>query len=435
MKPLKQRVNIRAPANPAPPPLPFPPFSQPTSSNPQFPMKKTACILTTAILLAVAAILACFGYNRVDGNELAVVEKFYGGLQEKTIPSGGYIYNRILETYYNYSIADQVFVMNDTPRKRDFDREFGEGRANDAYLVQSKDQQNMRISLQVQWRRNPEKIVDLHKAAGSNVEERLLRPVLLRVVKDEATVRTALDAYSGDGLVALQKDVHTRLTDPTGELAQKGVIVSVFAIQGIVLDKEYTEQIVARQVAIQGQSRAKEETKWEDEKANKAKATAQADYETRLVQARRDKEAGILEAEKLAQTRVLSAKAEAEQVVLKAEAEKKRNIAEAEGKALAGELEGKGILAIGQATAESNKLLLTSFSAPGSENYVKTKIAESMGHAYSGIKGYVPEKMNITVLSENYAKGISLLLNSTAPAATETPAAPAIAPTPAAAKR
>jgi regulator of protease activity HflC (stomatin/prohibitin superfamily) len=379
-------------------------------------MKKAIYIFAFAIVLLVAAFLSCFGYNRVDGNEIAVVETFTDGLLPDSVKPGGYIYNRILKKYYNYSIADQVFVMNDTPHKRDYDREFGEGRANDAYLVQSKDQQNMRISLQVQWRRDKERIIELHKAAGSNVEERLLRPVLLRIVKDEATTRTALEAYSGDGLVALQKAINTRLSDPQGELAQKGVIVSVFTIQGILLDKEYTEQIVARQVAIQGQTRAKEETKWEEEKAAKAKATAQADYETRLVQAKRDKEAGILEAEKLAQMRVLAAKAEAEQVVFKAEAEKKRNIAEAEGKAQAGKLEAEGLLAVGQANAEANRLLLSSFSVPGSENYVKTKVAESMGQAYSGIKGYIPERMNLTVLSENYAKGVSVLLNGGAPA-------------------
>ncbi|MDR2863320.1 MAG: hypothetical protein LBV54_05545 [Puniceicoccales bacterium] len=374
-------------------------------------MKQLIYIVITAVVLLVAVFLSCFGYNRVDGNEMAVVETFNEGLLPDPVRSGGYIYNRVFKTYFNYSLADQVFVMNDTPRKRDFDREFGEGRANDAYLVQSKDQQNMRISLQVQWRRDPEKIIAIHKAAGRDVEERLLRPVLLRVVKDEATTRTALEAYSGEGLVALQKAIHTRLSDTQGELAQKGVIVSVFTIQGILLDKEYTEQIVARQVAIQGQLRAKEETKWEEEKASKAKATAQADYETRLVQAKRDKEAGILEAEKLAQMRVLAAKAEAEQVVFKAEAEKKRNIAEAEGKAQAGKLEAEGILAVGQATAEANRLLLSSYSVPGSENYVKTKVAESMGLAYSGIKGYIPERMNLTVLSENYAKGVGVLLN------------------------
>src|SRR5690606_13739385 len=145
----------------------------------------------------------------------------------------------------------------------------------------------------------PNRVVDLHKTARNNVEERILRPVILNVVKNNATLRTALEAYSGAGLVKLQQDILTGLQQ--SEQLKQYLLIENVVLEHIGLDPKYTAEIVARQVAVQERLKNIEQTKAAESAADRAKALAQADYEKTLVEARRDKERGILDAEKTSQ--------------------------------------------------------------------------------------------------------------------------------------
>src|SRR5690606_21672839 len=124
---------------------------------------------------------------------------------------------------FKYDMSSQVFVMNDAAQAT-----YGEGRTRDSYLVQSSEGQDMRISLNVRWRRDPAYVVEQHKTVRDNVEEKILRPEIMRVVKDSATTRTALMAYAGEGLVQLQSEISNALMSPDADLRKRGVIVENF---------------------------------------------------------------------------------------------------------------------------------------------------------------------------------------------------------------
>lgn len=368
-------------------------------------MKNKLLPIAALIAIGSVAVVMCTGWSTVEGGEMAVIEDWNSGVQPEPVGPRTYFYNRFTTTYIKYNMRNEVYVMDDKAPNE----EFAEGRKQDSYLVQSKDQQNMRVSMTVQWHRDPRKLVTLHKAAGKEVEERLIRPVLLRVVKDEATLRTAIEAYSGKGLVELQDSILKRLRESNSELSENGVIVDQFTIRHIELDKKYTDEIVARQIAIQGQLRAVEQTKLATAEAEKAKAEAQADYERNIVIAKQNKEKGILDSEMKAQQAILAAKADAERVSLAAKASADQNVLIAKGQAEAGKLQAASILAIGQAEAEATKLKLQAYSVPGADYYAKIQIAESMAKGFSGIKGYIPEKMGISVLSGEFEKGLNVL--------------------------
>lgn len=379
--------------------------------------------MTVAQLLLIVGLVGLFflmvfavRVRTVEGHELAVAEDWNGVRPEPVSPGTHFfIWNPSAGnvSLYPYDLGVQVYVMND----KDNQEEIAEGRKADAYVVQSADQQDMRISLRVQWRRLPNKVVDLHKAARDNVEERVLRPVLLNVVKNHATLRTALEAYSGAGLVKLQNDVLAALQ--ASEELNQYVRVEGFVIEHIGLNKEYTDKIVARQVAVQDRLKNIEETKAAEAAAEKAKAVAQADYEKVLVEARRDKEKGILEAEKSAQQQILAAEAAAKKVALEAEAEKNRNVLIAQGKKEAGFNEAEAIRAIGEAEADALKMKLNAYSTAGADGYVKIQVSANMAEAYKNIKGYLPEGMSINLLTDNYAKGVSVLVNGAEAPATK----------------
>lgn len=352
-------------------------------------------LAATIAIFVIAALALLINFKTIGGNEVAVKETWSQGVINEVFGSKTYmLFPAFTQKMYPYQISQQVYVMNDDPN------DYAEGREKDSYLVQSSDQQDMRISLAVQWRRDPLKIVELHKTVGDNVEEKILRPELQRIVKDKATIKTALEAYSGAGLVQLQNDILSALRDSSGELTKRGIIVDNFVIQHIGLDPTYVKEITERQVAIQARLKNIEQTKAAEAAAEKAKAEARADYERMVVVADRDKQVGILGAEK-----------EAEQLVLAAEAAKKQTVMAAEAEKEAGELRARAIVAIGNAEAEAVKQKMLAYSSAGSENFVKMEIAKSMGDAYQNISGYLPSDMNVMLLSDKYQGAVNLLAN------------------------
>lgn len=379
------------------------------------PATKIVIVIGAVIGLMVAFMLVKI--RTVSGNELGVLETWSDGVvSEPLLPKTHIFFPGFNKTVYIYDMTQQVYAMNDKDNKE----EFAEGRKSDAYIVQSKDQQDMRISLRVQWMRRPDKVVALHKVARDQVEERILRPRLLNIVKNQATIRDALTAYSGSGLVQLQGDILKELQ--ADKELNEYIRIDSFVIEHIGLDKKYTDEIVARQVAVQTRLKNLELTKAAEAAADRAKAEAQADYEKQIVEAKRDKEKGILEAEKTAQQQVLAAEAQARQVVLKAEAdakqvslqaeaEKNRNVLVAAGEKEAGLLRSEAIRALGQAEADALKLKLGAYATTGADGYVKIQVASSMAEAFKNVKGYLPEKMSVNLLAEQFNKGVSLLVD------------------------
>lgn len=353
-------------------------------------MNKFVALTVAVALIFIAIVLfSMFDIVVVKGNEVGVKETWSKGVLNDPLPPKTY-FTLPWEKIFVYPTSVQVFVMND---KQD---DAGEGRKQDSYLVQSKDNQDMHLSLQVQWRIDPAHVIELHKQVGSHgIEEKVLRPTMLRTVKDEATTREAIEAYSGVGLVQLQQDIEKSLSDPQGELRQRGIVVDSFVIEHIKLDNEFVAEIQARQVAMQRELRSIQETKAAEAEALKAKAIAQADLNKAVVEAQRDKEVAVLQAEAENEKTILAAEAEKQKVVLAAEAEKE-----------SGELKAAAILAIGKATAEAEKLKFAAYSADGAETYARIEIAKSMGQSFSNIKGYLPENMSIYTLGTSFMNAV-----------------------------
>lgn len=349
-------------------------------------------------IILIALFFVLFEVVTVEGNQMAVHETWAEGVIPEPLQPKTYIYfPGFMHTVYKYDMSSQVYVMNDKPRRV----EFAAGRDEDAYTVQSREGQDLTISLNVRWRLDPEKLIHLHKTIRRDFEEKILRPVLLREVKDAATMRNAIDAYSGPGLVKLQLDIEKRLTAPDGEVRRQGIIVENFVIEKIALDREYSDQIKARQVAVQKELRAKQETLASLEQANVAEAEAQADYKRAVVEAERDKQVGVL----LAQQR-------AQQEVLAAEAAKKKQILAAEAEMESGVLRAQAILAIGEAEAAAQKVRLQAYAVDGADNFVRIEIAKSIAQANQGIVGYIPQDMTINVLTDRLMAAVEHVMSS-----------------------
>ncbi len=376
-------------------------------------------IAVIVLIVVIAGVFILWDIETIEGNEIGVLETWSGGVDQSPRQAKTYfLFPGYSQTMYKYPLSLQIFVMND--KKEAADQEAGEGRKYDAYQVQSTEGQDMKISLNVQWRMDPAKVIDVHKKVrppvdqfGYYVGDTLLRPVVMRVVKDRATQCRAIEAYSGTGLVKLQNDIHKALEDPEGELRKKGVIVENFVIESIRLDPDYIKEIMAKQVAQQQKLKEDELTKASEAAALRAKADAQADYNQQVVAAERDKAVGILKAEQDAKTRVLAAEAEQKQTLLRAEAEKQKLVLEATGNRDASVLRAEGLLAVGKAEAEAKKLALSAYAVPGAEAFVRVEVAKAFAESMSGVRGYLPSDMHIFTLGKNFENAISKISGAT----------------------
>lgn len=370
------------------------------------------------VIIVMFLLLQCVNYKMIKGNELGVKETWSAGVEDKVYQPGlQVLIPAWSQKIITYDASSRIFVMDNNKSPE----ETGEGRSTDAYLVQSQEGQDMTISMNIRWRLNPTNLVSIHKTVRTDIENKLIRPVIMRVVKDEATKMKALDAYSGAGLVQLQKaiqdDLQGRGQDPTSaELPQRGIIVENFVIEHIALDPKYIEEIKGKQVAVQRQLRAVEEQKAATAEAEVAKAKAQADANTQIVAADRDKQVTVLKAE-----------ADNEKAILAAKAEQQKRVLEAEGKRDADIAESKGIIARGEAEAQANKLKLESYAVPGADVFARIEIAKQVAPAFSGVKGWLPGDMKVNLLTTSFMDSVEQMMTGvkTGPAAAQAAAPPA----------
>ena len=364
-------------------------------------------VVAILLLIGLVAVLVSAEFVTIKGNELGVKETWGGGVSDEILQPKTYVVLRWSTDVIKYDASSQVFVMND---KLDSD-EKGNGRKRDAYLVQSAEGQDMKISLNLRWRIDPSKLVSLHTTVRQDMEDKIIRPVVMRVVKDEATKKKAIDAYSGEGLVQLQSNIQTALTGAGEgkELAERGITVENFVIEHIELDPKYIEEIKGKQIATQKTLRAAEEQKAAEGEALVAKAKAQAEYNTKLVAQQLLATNMVIQAQADNERVIIAAKAQQQQLQIEAEGQKQKLTLEAEGKKAAMLATAEGTLAMGKAEAASKELLLKAYAVPGSDNWVKTQVAEAVAKGFGNIKGYLPSDMKINLLTDSFGKAVDAL--------------------------
>lgn len=365
-----------------------------------------------SIIATLVILLFFFKIVTIEGNQLGVMESWKDGVRNEILLPKTYVLSwGFTKEIYKYDAASRIFVMNDGTSSTE---KVAEGREQDAYLVQSQEGQDMKISLNLRWRINPEKLVHIHKTVRQDIEEKLIRPEIMRVVKDKATQKKAIEAYSGDGLVKLQLEIQNALSgkDNSGsnELLERGIVVENFVIENIVLEPKYIEEIKQKQIATQRTLRAAEEQKAAEAEALVAKAKAQADYNKMVVEAERDAKVMVTKAQAENEKVIIAAKAAAEQVTIAAEAEKQKMVLEGEGKKLSMVSIADGTLAQGKADAVSKELLLTAYNKAGTNAFIQIEIAKAVSEGFKNIQGYLPEKINITTLSRNFVDAVGNIM-------------------------
>lgn len=372
-----------------------------------------------ALIVLLISLPFLIKWKTVEGNEIGVLETWSDGVANEPLTPKTYVFfPGFNKSVYTYATSGRVFVMND---KDDSSEPFAQGRRVDALEVNSLDNQKVKFHVAVTWRIDPAHVISLHKNYRTSIEESLIRPIVTNAVGIRATLQNAIDLYSGPKLNELRRIVTEELIDPNGKLAQSGVLVTLFVIEKPKLNPDYEKVIESRQLAIAMESQAREQYKANLAIAEAAKAAALKEQFEEVVKAETAKKQAILQQEGVSEKSIIATAAEAkntivqqnaesEKIVIAAKAEASRNIAISEAQKQAEINRSVGIEAVGKAQAEANKLLLSSYSVPGSDLYTRIQVAQSLATSFAGVKGYLPQNVTYNTVAESFDKGVSLLV-------------------------
>ncbi len=352
--------------------------------NPTYPQQTGGSSVNKFIIGAGAFVLLLTSFffmscERIEGNERAVVQNWSDGVLAETLGAGTHFYMPIFTKLYKYQIGTEKFIMGDKAFYKNADSDYVDFQAVTFTTGGNGKEQPATFSVTLQYQLDAKKLVELHKAAGQNYEDLIIKPALTRIISDLSTTQTVLDFYSGEGRVGLQKGIERAITEHP-ELSKVGIVVTTFVIDDISLDPKYVAEITGRQIATQKKLRAIEETAAAEELAKKAHADAQVKKNERIVAA-----------EAAAKELTLGAQATADQAKLVAEAARYTK-----------EQDAKGLLAQGLAQAQvSLENKRSKYDGESGARQAQVEIEQARTERLKNFKitGVIPEGTAMTLIS------------------------------------
>lgn len=281
------------------------------------------------VLLFVLTLVAGFnliGFVEVKGHQAAIVEKFYGenkGVQDHVLGPGRHFYVPLLERPYVYNVGTSNFIMGKEQYYSGSGTSYVDFPALTIKCGGRGQEQPATFSVTLQYQIDINKLVELHKRAQSQYEDRIIKPALTNIIKNLTVEQHVLNFYTGKGYNDLQRAAELAIKKDD-DLGGIGIVVNTFVIDQIDLDTAYEREIQERQLATQKKLKEDELAKAAESAAVKEKALAQADKNKRIVQAEADKQEKILAAEAEKERRKLQAEAKALEIKETATAERFR---------------------------------------------------------------------------------------------------------------
>lgn len=351
----------------------------------------TKSVFLFAALIGAAFASAC-GVRDVAGNEAGILETC-DGVEDKVYGPGTYFFSPVCRELYEYNVGIQLEVLKQC---NDEDAACLAERDENCFKVKVKGGQEVCLDLRTEYQINSATLVTLHKSVKADYERIILRPAVIRVTKNRATLMTADELYADETQVALEKEVEQQILQDD-DVKRAGILVHSFIIEAVHLDPAYEKEVKEKSVAQQKRLKEIELASAAEESAKRVASEAKAQVETERAQA---------EAAKI--KTVMSAQAERE----------------------ASEQRALGMLAEGKAKAEVDRLQRDAlYSGESGAWRARVEIAKAQAETMRGVLtgvDVIPENAVLQLVRDGTkAPGVTPIVNAaSAPGADATPAAP-----------
>lgn len=199
-------------------------------------------ILGALALIVVATALQCFVV--VPAGTRVVVFNSLSGLRPTPLAEGLHILLPVIESPISYDIRTQTYTMASQ-------RTEGIIQADDALKVLSADGQEISLDVSVRFRLNPDQVSHLHQTIGPNYLDKVIRPEVRTVMRNELALHRAIAVFS-DEREQIQGNVEAQLTEVFNE---NDLILQNVLLRNVRFSEQFQTAIEQKQIAEQEKER------------------------------------------------------------------------------------------------------------------------------------------------------------------------------------
>ncbi len=212
--------------------------AKPRQSFPQTLLLAAAGVfLFLSTLLSQCVLVVPPGYRAVIFNTLS-------GLEPQARGEGLHLLLPVIESPILYDVRSQTYTMASSQRE-------GSVGGDDALRVLSSDGQQITMDLSIRFRVDPETVPDLHAKVGRTYIDKVLRPEVRAVVRNELALHRAIDVYSGERR-EIQGNIKTGLEQI---LVDNNLALQDVLLRNVRFSPQFQNAIEQKQIAEQQKER------------------------------------------------------------------------------------------------------------------------------------------------------------------------------------
>ncbi|MGK7911963.1 MAG: prohibitin family protein [Synechococcus sp.] len=207
----------------------------------------------------------------VPAGSRAVIFNSLTGLEDSPRGEGLHFLVPAIESPIFYDVRTQTYTMASQMSE-------GNVRGDDALRVLSSDGQQISLDVSVRYRLDPDKVSHLHQATGPRYLDKVIRPEVRTVVRNELALHQAIAVYS-DERDQIQDAIEAQLVS---KFANNDLILQDVFLRNVEFSNQFQTAIEQKQIAEQ----EKERERFLVEKAEleKQRAIIQAEGEASAIE-------------------------------------------------------------------------------------------------------------------------------------------------------
>ncbi|MEO0853173.1 MAG: prohibitin family protein [Cyanobacteria bacterium J06648_11] len=180
----------------------------------------------------------------VPAGTRAVVFNSLTGLEDRPRMEGLHLLLPVVENPIYYDVRTQTYTMASQQLE-------GFIRGDDALRVLSADGQQITLDVSIRFRVDPEKVPHLHQTVGPNYLDKVVRPEVRTVVRNELALHRAIAVFS-DERELIQENVEAQLV---AKFANNDLILQDVLLRNVRFSDQFQTAIEQKQIAEQEKER------------------------------------------------------------------------------------------------------------------------------------------------------------------------------------
>ncbi|MDX2271242.1 MAG: prohibitin family protein [Cyanobacteriota bacterium] len=216
--------------------------AHPSGSNFQWPQLSWFPFLGgSLVLLLLLGVLQCLVV--VPAGARVVVFNSLAGLKPQPLGEGLHLLLPVIETPIYYDVRTQTYTMAS---------QRSEGLVgDDALRVLSADGQQISLDVSVRFRLDPDQVAHLHQTIGQNYIDKVIRPEVRTVMRNELALHRAIAVFS-DEREQIQDNVEHQLAEI---FAENDLILQNVLLRNVRFSEQFQTAIEQKQIAEQEKER------------------------------------------------------------------------------------------------------------------------------------------------------------------------------------